>query len=62
MNISKAIEIKCRTGEEFLNTDPDEIDEADRLSIEALERVRYLRRKPRFPHQTLLPGETKEVQ
>lgn len=36
MDIDKAIEIKRRVGEEFLNTDPDDIEEADRLSIEAL--------------------------
>lgn len=30
MTIDKAIEIKTWTGEEFLSTDPDEIDEADR--------------------------------
>jgi len=60
MNLDKAIEIKARTGEEFLNTDPDDIDEADRLSVEALKRVRGNRYYPRSPVYWLLPGETEE--
>lgn len=61
MNIPKAIEIKSRTGEEFLNTDPDEIDEADRLSIEALKRVNSDRTKPYCTSSILLPGETEDL-
>lgn len=62
MNIDKAIEIKTRTGDDFLNTDPDEVDEADQLSIEALKEVREARLMgigSRLPH-SLLPGETKD--
>lgn len=58
MTLEKAIKIKARTGEEFLKTSPDEIDEADRLSIEALkqcQRFRELR-----PEKHLLLGETNE--
>lgn len=60
MNIAKAIEIKGRTGEDFLNTDPDEIDEADRLSIEALKRCKYISEHTTRWADVLLPGETKE--
>ena len=60
MNISKAIEIKARTGEEFLNTDPDEIDEADRLSVEALKRDVHNRLINNHPDQAKLPGETED--
>lgn len=62
MNIRKAIEIKLRKGDEFLNTDPDEIDEAERLSIEVLKIIDNLRYRfigsPYYPN--LLPGETEE--
>ena len=59
MTIDKAIEIKDLTGEEFLNVDPDDIEEADRLSIEALKAVKYVRRN--YPDILVapLPGETK---
>ncbi|KKL62077.1 hypothetical protein LCGC14_2188870 [marine sediment metagenome] len=60
MNIPKAIEIKARRGEEFLNTDPDELDEADRLSIEALKRVQEIWNDPHARVRTRLPGETEE--
>ena len=60
MNIDKAIEIKARTGEEFLHTDPDEIEEADRLSTEALKSVRTGRRVGLHFDAKLLPGETKD--
>lgn len=60
MKIEKAIEIKARTGEEFLNTDPDEIDEADRLSIEALRRVIAQRKGLPVKDWMRLPGETKD--
>ena len=60
MTAEEAIEIKSRTGDDFLNTDPDEIDEADRLSIEALKRCKVLAEiNPLWPAE-LLPGETKE--
>jgi len=60
MNITKAIEIKAREGDEFLNTDPDEIDEADRLSIEALKTIESSRRLKIPVPLSLLPGETKK--
>jgi len=59
MTMDEAIEIKSRTGEEFLNTDPDKIDEADRLSIEALKRVNHWRADFKALAQEPLPGETK---
>jgi len=60
MNISKAIEIKERTGDEFLNTDPDEIDEAEELSIEALKAIEVYRSANESWLSLPLPGETKE--
>ncbi|MBA7524036.1 hypothetical protein ES705_16173 [subsurface metagenome] len=57
MTIDKAIEIKSREGEEFLNTDPDEIDEAERLSIEALKAWRQYRITKTPTNLFLLPGE-----
>lgn len=60
MTLDKALEIKSRTGEEFLNTDPDEIEEADRLSIEALKSVRTGRRVGPHLDAKLLPGETED--
>lgn len=60
MTIDEAIEIKSREGEEFLHTDPDKIDEADRLSIEALKRVKSLREGYWYKKTMLLPGETEE--
>ncbi|MBA7506584.1 hypothetical protein ES706_05276 [subsurface metagenome] len=60
MKIDKAIEIKTRTGEEFLNTDPDEIDEADRLSIEAMKRISAMRAGYRDREIDLLEGETED--
>ncbi len=60
MKIEKAIEIKCRTGEEFLNTDPDDIDEAGRLSIEALKREAINRHFKAHIDHSLLPGETED--
>lgn len=60
MTLDKAIEIKERTGEEFLATDPDEIEEADRLSFEALKAIPHYRRIV-YPDQRLpLLGETKD--
>ena len=40
MNIEKAIEIKQRIGDEFFATNPGVIVEAERLSIEALKRLK----------------------
>lgn len=58
MTIDKAIEIKTRTGEEFLNTDPDEIDEADRLCVEAAKHIQQNRERGKAVLSLLLPGET----
>ncbi len=58
MNIERAIEIKETTGDEFLKIDPDEIDEADRLSIEALKLVRLNRELWGQTEAFELPGET----
>ncbi len=72
MQIDEAIEIKSREGEEFLHTDPGEIDEADRLSVEALKRVKACRHEYGCPlidpegrpediiAAQLLPGETED--
>ncbi len=58
MEIDEAIEIKSREGDEFLHTDPDKLDEADRLSLEALKRLQFMRQHL-FPFtQPPLPGET----
>lgn len=57
MTINEAIEIKERKGEEFLNTDPDDIDEAERLSIEALKRIRACRKVIDIPCTRPLLGE-----
>lgn len=65
MKIDKAIEIKERTGDEFLHTDPDEIDEAESLSIEALKRIKHARDFGSMAAVVAaaavpLPGETRE--
>lgn len=60
MKLANAIEIKSRTGEEFLHTDPDDIDEAERLSIEAMKRIDYCRSGEFNPPFELLPGETED--
>jgi len=58
MTIDEAIEIKSCEGEEFLHTDPDKLEEADRLSIEALKRVRDNPIVANHFFRALLPGET----
>lgn len=60
MKLEEAIKIKELTGDEFLAADPDDIDEADRLSNEALKRDVRHRLISNHPDQALLPGETKE--
>jgi len=60
MKLSKAIEIKARTGEEFLNTDPDERDEAERLSIEAMKAIQRHRHTNMPAAFLVLEGETPE--
>ncbi|MBA7495980.1 hypothetical protein ES702_06576 [subsurface metagenome] len=59
MEIDEAIEIKSREGEDFLHTDPDKLDEADRLSIEALTLVGELQRQPGRKESFRLPSQTK---
>ncbi len=58
MTLDEAIEIKARTGEEFLMTDPDKLDEADRLSVEALKYIKRSRFFGDYPVNRRLPGET----
>ncbi len=60
MTLEKAIEIHARTGDEFLHTDPDEIDEADRLLISAGKVIQWKRANPSYVLPRLLPEETKE--
>ena len=61
LTIDEAIDIKGRTGEEFLNTDPDDIDEAERLSIEALKLVKDMRDFQYWGPPTLLQGESDDT-
>lgn len=60
MTLVQAIAIKSRTGEEFIRTAPEFIDEADRLSIEAMKRCRSNNLKPQCADFRPLPGETPE--
>jgi len=59
MKLDKAIEIKLRTGDELLATDPDDIDKAEALSIEALKWRRRCEQAVEPDTHPLLPGETK---
>jgi len=60
MTLKEAIKIKERTGEEFFDFDPDEIEEADRLSIEALKRHKSRASLTYADMMRPLPGETKD--
>jgi len=60
MNIDEAIRLKQLEGDEFLHADPDELDEADRLSIEALKFLGKIPCLPVRPGRDPLPGETEE--
>jgi len=60
MKLSKAIEIKARTREEFLNTDPGEIDEAERLSVEAMKAIQRHRHTNMPAAFIVFKGETPE--
>ena len=60
MNIDKAIELKELTGPAFLNADPDELDEADRLSVKAMKAIRTWRIDWIADPLHQLPGETIE--
>jgi len=58
MKIEKAIEIKGRRGQAFLDTSPDAIDEAERLSIEALKAIKSARANNYYTPIKPMPGET----
>ncbi|MBA7615589.1 hypothetical protein ES703_22872 [subsurface metagenome] len=58
MEIDEAIRLKQLTGDEFLQADPDDLDEADRLSIEALTLVGELQRQPGRKESFRLPSQT----
>ena len=42
------------------SVDKLDFQDAEQLGIEALQRIRYQRRKPTVPHKTPLPSETTE--
>jgi len=58
MTLEEAIRFKELTGDEFLAADPDDLDEADRLSIEAIKQVKESRFDPSTWEPKPLPGET----
>jgi len=58
VEIDEAIRLKQLTGDEFLQADPDDLDEADRLSIEALTLVGELQRQPGRKESFRLPSQT----
>ncbi len=60
MTIDEAIRIKGLTGAEFLRADPDDIDEAERLSVEALKRVKWAQSNDLRLGAEDLPGQTQE--
>lgn len=60
MNIDEAIRIKSLEGEEFLHTDVDDIDEADRLSIEALKLIQLNQELWGKCEAFLLPSQTED--
>ena len=60
ITIDEAIRLKQLTGDEFLQADPDELDEADRLSTEALKAIKTWRADWRADPLHQLPGETIE--
>ena len=60
MTIDEAIRLKQLEGDEFLHADPDKLDEADKLSIEALKRERDYRKGYMLKRHPPLPGETEE--
>ncbi len=60
ITIDEAIRLKQLTGDEFLQADPDELEEAEQLSIEALKRERTHREGLRLTKPELLPGETED--
>ncbi len=60
MTLDEAIEIKLRRGYELSRTDPRDIGEADRLSIEALKHTQHLRLDKFYSPLNRLPSETKD--
>ena len=60
MRIDKAIEIlECRARDFRPSCDPDERD-ANKLGIEALKKLKFIREYPWIGFDTLLLGETEE--
>lgn len=60
MNLDEAIRLKQLTGDEFLAADPDDLDAAELLSIEALKDINAIRATFLLIDFGILPGETKE--
>jgi len=60
MNIERAIEIKERHLRDNQPYDLEELEEADKLSIEALKCIKVLRIIPDKRLNLKLPGETKD--
>ena len=60
MKIEKAIEIKSRSREALNHTHPAVINEADKLSLEALKLVKKCRHSPNSWFVKELPGETEK--
>lgn len=61
MKIPKAIEILSLDLDHTYVNHYDDFQDAIKLGIEALVRIRYQRIKPTVPHKTLLPSETQET-
>lgn len=60
MTLSKAIEIKLRKGYKLSRTDPRDMGEADRLSVEAMKRLKEHREEHIDFTYRALPGETED--
>ena len=60
MKLDKAIELKQLRGDLFLKADPDDLDEADRLTNEAAKAIIALRAGTPNLNLSLLPGETQD--
>ena len=60
MTIEEAIEIKCRQREGYTTYSPETIDEADKLGIEALKRLKAMRSSDMVSPDRKLLGETEK--
>lgn len=60
MTLTEAIRLKQLEGDAFLDADPDDLEEAEQLSIEAIKRLISLSPYNRLMIGGLLPGETLE--